>query len=420
MNIRFFNARILTMESQEVFEGELWTSGKTIAAILKKGESREKIVFDREIDCCGNLMMPGFKNAHSHVAMTFARSFSDNLPLDRWLNEKIFPMEGKLTDESTYWFTKIGLAEYARAGVTGFFDMYFNLDAITRASKEIGLRDVMCGSVNDFGGIDRLENEYEKYNDDGDMISYRLGFHAEYTTSESIMKRISEIAHKYEAPVYAHNSETRSEVEGCISRYGCTPTEIMDKLGMFDFGGGGFHVVWMSENDHEIFRNRGLDAVFNFGSNLKLASGVADVQRFIDDGVNIAIGTDGAGSNNSLNMFREMYMASVVPKVEKKDASAIDPYLILRAATLGGSKAMGLSENGLLKEGWAADIIMIDMHAPSMQPVNSIVPNLVYSGDSGIVKMTMVAGNIIYENGSYSGIDLEETYAKCNELMKTF
>ena len=186
--------------------------------------------------------------------------------------------------------------------------MYLNPDQSARAAVETGFRYVFCGSVNDFGGIDRLENEYKTYNSLDPLISYRLGFHAEYTTSRNIMERISQIAHDYKAPVYSHISETRDEVDGCIARYGMTPAKLFDKLGLYDYGGGGFHCVWFNDEDMDIYSQRGLTAVFNACSNIKLASGIARVSEFEKRGINTGIGTDGAGSNNALDMFREMYL----------------------------------------------------------------------------------------------------------------
>ena len=249
------------------------------------------------------------------------------------------------------------------------------------------------------------------------LISYRLGFHAEYTTSQDIMRRISDIAHKYEAPVFAHISETKAENEGCRQRYNMTPAKLFDSLGLYDFGGGGFHCVWFSDEDRKIYKEKGLYAVFNACSNLKLASGIAPVPAFIKDGINIAIGTDGAGSNNSLNMFREMYLDTVLSNVVNEDPLAVKPETILSAAVTGGARCMGLDECDCLEVGKTADIIRIDMKDPNMQPDNNFRRNLVYSGDPGNVKMTMINGNILYEDGKYLTFDAQEVYRVTNEMM---
>ena len=413
--IRFYNAKILTMKDRNVIDGELWVDGDKISYI---GASKDNDTnWDRQIDCKGNLLMPGLKNAHTHTAMTFARSLADEASLNDWLFKHIFPIEAKLTGDNIYWFSQLGFAEYLSSGTTACFDMYFNPEDQARSATDAGFRHVFCGSVNDFGGIDRLEEEYNRFNSYNDLVSFKLGFHAEYTTSEEIMKRISEISHKYEAPVFAHVSETRNEVEGCKERYGMSPVKVFDKLGLFDFGGGGFHCVWFDEEDRRIFKEKGLYSVFNNCSNLKLASGAPKVYKFVNEGMNIAIGTDGAGSNNALNMFREMFLASTLANLEVEGGAFIDPYEILKAATSTGARCMGLDDCDVLAEGKKADIVMIDMSHPTMNPVNNIVANLVYSGHPGIVKMTMIAGKVLYENGEFKTIDIAEVNRVTAKMM---
>ncbi len=417
MRIRLYNARLLTMESREVTEGTLIVKNDLIEYIGCDAEAPAGD-FDREIDCKGNLLMPGLKDAHTHTAMTFARSLADQYSLDDWLHKAIFPLEAKLTAEHIYWFTKLGFAEYIRGGITACFDMYFQSEAVAKAAIETGMRNVFCGSVNDYGGIDRLEEEYNHFNSIDPLVSYKLGFHAEYTTSEDIMKTISDIAHKYKAPVYAHISETASEVAGCKERYGMTPAQLFDKLGLYDFGGGGFHCVWFDEKDMELYKNKGLYAVFNACSNLKLASGIAPVSKFIENNINIAIGTDGAGSNNSLSMFREMYLDTVLSNIAEEEAAAVDPFKILKAGTSGGAYCMGLDDCDLLKAGKKADIIMLDMRHPNMNPVNNIPANIIYSCDVSSVLMTMINGNILFENGEYTSLNIDEINSRCAELIK--
>ena len=415
MRIRFYNARILTMQDNSVLNGELWTADKKIEYI---GESKASDKpFDREIDCNGNLLMPGLKNAHTHSAMTFSRSLADEYCLNDWLFKAIFPREAKLNPELVYWYTKLALADYLSGGITSCFDMYFNREASAKAAVETGFRFIFCGAANDFGGVDELESQYLTFNDYDPLVSFKLGFHAEYTTNMDNLKKISALAHKYEAPIYTHISETKAEVEGCKERYGMTPAALFDSIGMFDFGGGGFHCVWFTDEDRDIFAKRGLWSVFNACSNLKLASGITPVYKFIEKDMKIAIGTDGAGSNNALSMFREMYLDTVLSNVETNNAAAVDPFKILKAGTTGGAYCMGLNDSDVLSEGKNADLIMIDMNKPCMQPENNIVRNIVYSGDNSCVKMTMINGKILYENGEFTTIDYAETRKKCAELL---
>ncbi|MBR2523693.1 MAG: amidohydrolase [Clostridiales bacterium] len=414
--IRFYNAKILTMKDGSLIEGELWTDNDRISYIGPSCNNEES--FEREIDCKGNTLMPGLKNAHTHSAMTFSRSLADDLSLNDWLFKAIFPREAKLTHEHIYWFTKLAYAEYLSGGITACFDMYPKRIESARAAVETGFRYVSCDDANDFGGMDLLEENYNKFNSYDPLVSYIYGFHAEYTTCLDNLKRVSELAHKYEAPVFAHISETKAEVEGCKERYGVTPAVLFDQLGIYDFGGGGFHCVWFTDEDMELFSKKGLWSVFNACSNLKLASGITPVYKFIEKDMNIAIGTDGAGSNNALSMFREMYLDTVLSNVLTDNAAAVDPFKILKAATTGGALCMGLNDCDVLESGKKADIIMIDMNRPSMQPENNIVRNIVYSGDNSIVKMTMIDGRILYEDGSFVSIDLDEVIRECNRLKK--
>lgn len=415
MRIRFYNARILTMENDSLINGELWTCDSKIEYIGDAKSSDKS--FDREIDCKGNLLMPGLKNAHTHSAMTFSRSLADEYCLNDWLFKAIFPREAKLNPDLVYWYTKLALADYLSGGITSCFDMYFHRDASAKAAVETGFRYVFCGAANDFGGVDELESQFLKFNDYDPLVSFKLGFHAEYTTNIDNLKKISALAHKYEAPIYTHISETYEEVEGCKERYGMTPAALLDSIGMFDFGGGGFHCVWFTDEDREIFAKRGLWSVFNACSNLKLASGIAPVYKFIEKDMNIAIGTDGAGSNNALSMFREMYLSTVLSNVETHNAAAVEPFKILKAGTVGGALCMGINDSDVLKVGKNADIVMIDMDKPCMQPENNIVRNIVYSGDNSCVKMTMINGKVLYEDGQFTTIDYELTRKKCTELL---
>ena len=299
MNIRFYNVRVLTMEEgRGIFEGEVWIKGKEIAYVgPTKDASKE--TWDREIDGNGNLLLPGFKNAHTHSAMTFLRSHADDMKLDEWLNKRVFPAEAKLTGEDIYWLSKLAVMEYLTSGITAMFDMYMFKPEMEKAMRECGFRMVYCESINNFGGtLEAVEADYHRYNQDPErLISYQLGFHAEYTTSREMMEGIAALAGKYKAPVYVHCSETKHEVEDCVERTGMTPPVYMDSLGLFQYGGGLFHGVHLSEEDFAVIQKRKLCVVTNPGSNLKLASGIADVKKMLDRGILVAIGTDGPASN---------------------------------------------------------------------------------------------------------------------------
>ena len=433
MNYRFYNARILTMETDRLITGELWVQdgkilyvgdGSDTDGVCAGGQGAEdgKSRWDREIDCEGNLLMPGFKNAHTHSGMTLLRSYADDLPLQDWLFKQVFPIEDKMDGEMIYHLTKLAVLEYLTSGITSIFDMYLTPETTAKACVDMGMRCVQVSGTSgqtDFEpSLKLLEQRYQALNHDDPLLSYFIGFHAEYTCSRELMERVAQIAHKYKAPVYTHLAETKAEVEGCRERHGMSPAKLLDTIGMFDYGGGGYHCVWMDEEDMEIFRRRGLSVVTNPGSNTKLASGIAPISAYLKKGINVAIGTDGPASNNCLDMFREMFLVTGLAKLREEDASAVDAWEVLKMATVNGAKAMYLPDTDVLAPGKAADIIMIDLHQPNMQPINNIPKNLVYSGSKQNVKMTMIQGRILYENGIFTdAYDVEEIYRKANEII---
>lgn len=411
MNIRLYNARILTMEKDRpVFLGEIWIKNekivyvgeaKRLESILQDGRGLY-INWDKEIDCRENLLMPGFKNAHTHSGMTFLRSYADDLPLQKWLTEKIFPMEEKLTGEDMYYFVKLAVLEYLTSGITSVFDMYLMPEITAKACMDMGMRCVLVSGLNDFtSSPQKVAEEYDRWNKESPLITYQLGFHAEYTCSKQLLKQLASLAHKLRTPVYAHMNETAAEVAECKKKYGMTPPVFFDSLGMFQFGGGGFHCVHMTEDDMRIFIKRGLHVITNPGSNTKLASGIAPISAFLKKSIPVAIGTDGAASNNCLDMFREMFLVTGLAKLREKDAACVDAMEVLKMATVNGAAAMQLKDADVLAEGKLADIIMLDLKQPNMQPVHNIGKNIVYSGSKQNVKMTMIGGRILYMDGKF-------------------
>lgn len=430
MNIRFYNAKILTLTALETFqvvEGELWVKGNTICYIgngsdMAETMKKEEIsAWEREIDVKGNLLLPGFKNAHAHTYMTFLRSYADDLPLQEWLYQMCFPKEDKLTTENIRPLEVLGIMEYLTSGITTSFDMCYFPPVYAQVAAQCGFRAVQVSGVNSFGGSAAVvEENYLKVNETSDLTSFMIGFHAEYTTKMELMEEIAKLAEKYKSPVFLHNSETQNEVKECLERYGKTPTQLTDELGMYQYGGGGFHCVYFDDRDYEIFKKRNLTAVTCPASNLKLASGIAPVKRFVDEGINVAIGTDGPASNNCLDMFREMFLTSALAKVREMDAECVSADKILYMATSGGAKALGLEDCDRLAPGKKADLIMLDLHQPNMQPENNIVKNIVYSGSKQNVILTMVDGKILYENQKFSiGFDPEEIYREANQIIRS-
>ncbi len=388
-------------EGQPVFKGELIVSDDRIS-YLGDGSDRPLLSFDKEIDCNGNLLMPGFKNAHTHSGMSVLRSLADDLPLDKWLNEQIFPVEAKMTPEDIYTMSKLSVLEYLSSGMTACFDMYLTPESIAKSMDDCGFRCVQVSAMNNFSqSVELQEKMFNELNKEGSLQSYKLGIHAEYTTSKELMQKTADLAHKYKAPVFLHLAETKAEVDGCIERYGMSPLKLLDSLGAFEYGGGIYHGIYLDEEDFKIMKDRGLYVVTNPASNLKLASGICPISKYLEYGIPVAIGTDGPASNNCLDMFREMFLVTALAKYRENDASAVDADKVLKMATVNGAKCMGLDDCDVLDKDKKADIIMLDLNMPNMQPLNNITKNIVYSGSKINVKMTMVNGKILYENGTF-------------------
>lgn len=416
--IRFYNGSVIRFDNGlHITSEEVHVDGNKIVYVGPAKKEQPK--FDREINLNGNLLMPGFKNGHTHTPMTFLRSLADDLPLDRWLREKVWPNEAKLDADSVYNFTKLGIMEYLTSGITASFDMYYNLDAYVAAHTDIGFRTVICSGLNDFDADpEKLERDFLRFNSMSDLIGYRMGIHAEYTTGMDRLKYVLSMVEKYKAPFWTHISETKSETDGCVERYGMTTVQFLDSLGFFQYGGGGYHCVWLNDEDIDLFARKGLWVVTNPSSNLKLASGIAPIKKMLDKGVGVAIGTDGAASNNALDMFREMFLTLALQSVVENDPIALSAEQVLTMACVNGARCMGLDDCDDIAEGKKADLIVIDLDRPNMRPLNNIAGNLVYSGSKENVKLTMVNGKVLYENGEFFiGEDPQSIYGKAEDFM---
>ena len=435
---RFYNARILTManpDKPDIFMGTVYVQDDKILAVVR-GDSEESLPLQVRkeveearlqntltgIDCGGNLLMPGFKDAHTHSAMTFLRSSADDMPLQAWLNEQVFPYEAKLLPEDIRELSKLAILEYLTSGITCAMEMYLTPETIAEAFRDMGMRLVQVGGVNNFSQSPALlEKWYNELNGRDPLTSFRLGFHAEYTCSEELIEQIAALAHKYKAPVYTHISETDAETKGCMDRYGKTPVAFLADKGIFDYGGAGYHLVHTTEEDRDILLQKKICVVTNPGSNTKLASGIAPIAEYLKLGIPVGIGTDGPASNNCLDMFREMFLVTGLAKLSLGDAAAVPAYEVLKMATTNGARIMGLPETDCIAAGKQADLILLDLRQPNMQPVNNVASNIVYSGSKQNVQMTMVAGKILYDcfDGKqtfHTRWQPEEIYENCEKI----
>lgn len=373
----------------------------------------------------GKLLMPGFYNAHGHSPMSLVRGYGEGLELGRWLNERIFPFEAQLDGEAVYWGTLLSMAESLRFGIVSTTDMYMWVDYMVKAYMDSRTKANVCRSVTNFAHEDPEQLGF--YKDMIDVIRMYDGFgegrikadasiHAEYSNDDATARLVAEAARKYDVNMHVHVAETLSETEGCKERHGgMTPVEYLDAMGIFDQNTTAAHCVWLTDNDRKILRERNVTVASNPVSNLKLASGICDVPALYDAGVNVAIGTDGPSSNNSLNFFEEMKNFALLGKVKSGNASAMDPKKVLYSATRAGAVAQGRDHCGLVKEGWHADLIVVDLDVPNMQPIEDVPTALVFSADGKDVVLTMVDGRVLYQDGEYDTIDVEEAMHMAKE-----
>ena len=405
------------MKNSEIFDGHIVINDERISYI---GKVLPTGIFDQVIDCENNLIMPGFKNAHTHSAMTFLRSKADDSSLHDWLFNEIFPREANLREGCVKELTKVALLEYLSSGITAVLDQYFFPQEFAETCKKFGFRSVSLGMYDkDSRPVEEVLRLVKEYNVPSSISTFVIGMHSEYTGTDEMFEATDKLLKETRLPFYTHLSETKSETEECIKRRKMTPMEFFDSLHFFDNGGAIFHGVYLSSHDIEIIKKHDVTVVTNPSSNMKLASGIADIRTLLNSGVNVALGTDGPASNNALDMFREMYLVTGLQKLRNMDPVSIPAFEVLKMATVNGSKAMGLVDADVLEVGKFADLIMIDMSRPSMQPINNIISNLVYSGSKDCVKMTMIGGKILYRDGQFFvGEDIKEIYKKVQSLTE--
>ena len=406
------NARILTMVDRNITHGNIVIENNRIIYI---GEDVDKYSpFDVIRDINNNLLMPGFKNAHTHSAMTFLRSKTDNYNLQDWLFKVVIPREDLLKEEDVYALSKVAFLEYLTSGITACFDQYYFPLGTAKAAQEMGMRVVLLGTYNSLYNKEDVRRFYHLFNDKEGLVKYCFGIHAEYTCSDEEMEIMHQLIQEEKAIFFTHISETEKEVQDCYEKRGKSPVKYLIEKGMYDFGGGGYHCVHFNKDDAELFKKYNLSVVTCPGSNTKLASGIAPINQYYKLGINVAIGTDGPASNNSLDMFKEMTLIYASTKIKEKDPTVLDPFNILEMATVNGSKAMGLKDNDTLEVGKIADIIEIDLSRPNMQPINNIINNIVFSGSKDNIAMTMIDGKILYADRKfYVGEKIEDIYKQC-------
>jgi 5-methylthioadenosine/S-adenosylhomocysteine deaminase len=378
----------------------------------------------RVIDARGGIIAPGFINTHTHVPMTLLRGAADDMPLMDWLQNRIWPAEEKLDEQAVYWGTMLAIAELVSGGVTCFSDMYNFTDVIARAADESGIRALIATAVIDVdgGGDRRLKVAEELFTavKDYKRVDAAIGPHAEYTVSPELFRKVRDMALRLNSRVHVHISETKGEHADCISRHGKTPIALIDSLGLTDAPVMAAHCVWVDDEDIAIIAKKGVSVMSCPGSNLKLGSGIARTSTMLQRGVNVSCATDGAASNNNLSMMEEMTLLALLQKGVNLDATLIPAKTALRTATINGAKALGMdSITGSLEQGKQADIIIINTERFRYCPDTDLVNHLVYSGSDADVMLTMVGGDILYENGEITFADAQRIKSNARQYSKS-
>lgn len=384
--------------------------------------------FDITKDMTGKLLMSGFYNCHNHCPMVLLRGVGSDLPLNEWLFNKVFPIEDKLTADEIYAGTNLALLEMLACGTVSFSDMYFEPQVTAKAVAEAGMKANLTRPVQSFDPSEeakdsfRIAQSIELYNEWNNAADGRIlidfSIHAEYTCTEKIARAYSEECNRRGGLMHIHLSETVKEHNECKEKYGKTPTQWFNDLGAFDSRAFAAHCVTLEDSDMEILLSNGVNVVHNPSSNMKLGSGFARVQKMLDMGINVALGTDGAASNNNLDMVEEMHLASIIHNGYSQDATIMNADTVIKMATLNGAKLQGRENCGELKVGNKADIIAISLDKPHLRPVIDEKALITYSAQSSDVCMTMVDGKILYENGEYTTLDKEKIYFDVEKAIK--
>ncbi len=420
MKILYKNASILNFTDNKlnvIKNGFLATKDDLIAYV---GKEEPKDNFDCVKDMTGAIIMPGIYNCHTHSPMTLLRGVGSDLPLDKWLFEKVFPVEDKLTAEDIEAGSYLALMEMISGGTVSFSDMYFEPERTCEAVGIAGLKANISRPVQCFDPNEKPEDSYrikqsvelfDNYNNSFDgRILVDFCIHAEYTCDEKTTRYYSSVCNERKGNMHIHISETLKEHNECIAKYNMTPTKWFESLGAFDSRAFAAHCVYLTDDDMEIFRNRGISVVHNPTSNMKLGSGFAPVEKFLSKGINVALGTDGAASNNNLDMLEEMHLASVIHNGYLRDATVMNAEKIIKAATLNGALLQGREGCGNILEGYKADFIAISTDAPNMIPCLDEAALIVYSAGRSDVVLTVVDGKVLYEKGEFLTLDKEKIY----------
>jgi len=392
------------------------------------GKEKPTAKYDSEKELGGKLLVPGFINCHNHSPMVLLRGVGSDLPLKQWLFDTVFPIEDRLTPEDIRAGSYLAILEMIACGTTSFSDMYMEPIQTIEAVLESGMKANICRPVQEFDPNGKYKDNFRAkesielfngYNMAGNgRIKIDFSIHAEYTCNADVVRGYSEDCARLGSRMHIHLSETESEHNECIAKYGMTPSKWFDSLGTFDSPTAAAHCVFVTEEDMEILKAKGVSVIHNPTSNMKLGSGFAPIPYMVEKGINVTLGTDGAASNNNLNMLEEIHLASLIHNGYHKDAVIMNPETVLDMATVNGAKLQGRDDTGVLQVGKKADIAVISFEKAHMYPAMSYPAMMCYSAQGSDVYMTIADGKILYENGEFKTLDKEKIYCDVKSALK--
>ena len=419
------NALILNPNNFEEKKQSLLIKNDLIAEIADEIDEGDA---DKIIDAEGKILLPGFINTHTHLSMTLFRGLADDLSLDSWLNDHIWPMEANLNGDYCYIGALLGAVELIKSGTTTFSDMYFYMEDVARAVDEAGIRAVLSYGMIDFGDAEKREAELnenlELFKNCNGMADGRIkvffGPHSPYTASEELLIKTRQLADEYNMGIHIHVSETQKEIDDVSAEKGLRPFEYLDKIGFLGPDVVAAHCVWLSDEEIEIIKKNNVKVSHNPCSNMKLASGISPVSKLIENDVCVSIGTDGASSNNNLDLIEELKTASLLQKVSTLDPNVLNSHEAIAMGTIKGAEALGLDDEiGSIEVGKKADIILIDTNCANMVPDSStLTSNIIYSANGSNVDTTICNGKILMENKKLTVLDEQAIYDKAREAIK--
>ncbi|MGM0445979.1 MAG: amidohydrolase [Bacillota bacterium] len=393
---------------------------------ILKDINLDKYNFDKIIDCKDKVVLPGLINNHTHSSMSILRGYADDLILDKWLKNKIWPAEAKLTEDDIYWGAMLAILEMIKTGTTTFTDMYFHMNKVAEAVEKSGIRAVLGeGLIEENDGIEGLNDSLEfavEYNTKAEgRIKTCMAPHSVYTCTPDYLKKVSYAALENNLLVNIHVSETKDEVNIIKDNYNTTTVQLLEDIGLLDNDIIAPHCVYVNDKDIKLLKDKNVGVVYNPSSNMKLSSGIAPISKLLDNGINVSYGTDSAASNNNLDLIEEARMGSYLQKVSTGDPRVLPIEENLKMLTLNGAKILGYTNLGEIKEGYLADLVLINTNnIPHQYPSYNYLSNIFYAGNGGDVDTVIVNGEVLMENRKLITIDENQVYKNIEKLSKKY